>query len=94
MFQIISAFHDVGLTSDDPVVDGVSTLKDLIFSRFPKVAPRSVDSQTRALITSLTEGMDHSDKQIAEGTLLRVDTGYLGGDMNKIQEAFKRIVKT
>lgn len=32
--NVISAFHDIGLTSDDPVPDGVKTLRDLAESKF------------------------------------------------------------
>lgn len=32
--HIISAFHDIGLTSDDLVPDGVKTLRDLAEARF------------------------------------------------------------
>lgn len=39
---IISAFHDIGITSDDPVEDGVSTIRDLCHWRFSKVSPQSL----------------------------------------------------
>jgi saccharopine dehydrogenase-like NADP-dependent oxidoreductase len=46
---IISAFHDIGLTSDDPAGDHVKTLRDLLESRLSgphqhnnSVGPRSL----------------------------------------------------
>jgi saccharopine dehydrogenase-like NADP-dependent oxidoreductase len=39
----ISAFHDIGITSDDPVDQGVSTLRDLVFSRFTKKSAMGFD---------------------------------------------------
>ena len=38
--------------------------------------------------------MDNDDKIITEGVLSRVDLGHYGGDMAKVKEAFKSIVKT
>jgi saccharopine dehydrogenase-like NADP-dependent oxidoreductase len=32
--NVISAFHDIGLTSDDHIPDGVATLRDLAEVRF------------------------------------------------------------
>jgi saccharopine dehydrogenase-like NADP-dependent oxidoreductase len=32
--NVISAFHDIGFTSDDPVASEVKTLRDLALSRF------------------------------------------------------------
>ena len=32
--HVISAFHDIGLTSDDPIPDGITTLRDLAESKF------------------------------------------------------------
>ncbi len=32
--HVISAFHDIGLTSDDLIPDGVITLRDLAESKF------------------------------------------------------------
>lgn len=32
--NVISAFHDIGLTSDDPVPENAKTLRDLAESRF------------------------------------------------------------
>jgi len=48
--SIISACHDIGLTSDDPVADGVTNLKELAFSRFRIVNARAVDEHLRSVI--------------------------------------------
>jgi saccharopine dehydrogenase-like NADP-dependent oxidoreductase len=92
--SIISAFHDVGLTSDDLVGDGVSVIKDLCFWRFTKVAPKRLDRQAEQFVATLTDGMEQNDRLLVEGFLGRVDTTYLGGDMNRVKDAFKSIVKT
>lgn len=41
---IISAFHDVGLTSDDACDASVVTLRDLTLWRFTKVKPFEFDA--------------------------------------------------
>lgn len=52
--SIISCFHDVGLTSDDVVEDGVRTLRDLCLSRFNKVAAKTLGGPHRQLVEQLT----------------------------------------
>jgi len=41
--SIISAFHDLGLTSDEPVPSEVKTMRNLLQSRFAKVPVKQAD---------------------------------------------------
>lgn len=76
---IISAFHDVGLTSDDPVPEQVNTLRQLCQWRFSLSKENNVSSDVRQLIDNLAKGCSSDDAQIVKGVLSRVDTAYLGG---------------
>jgi len=92
--SVISAFHDVGLTSDDLVADGVQTLRDLCRQRFERVAAWTLTAGKRELCARLTDGLPEADRRLVEGLLSRVDTGYLRGDPVRIESAFRSIVKT
>lgn len=91
---MISAFHDVGLTSDDLINSGVSTLRDLTFWRFTKVKELPLDDHKKSLIAKLTTGMNQTDKLLTEGFLSRVDTKHFNGNKKNIEEAFSQIVKS
>ena len=54
---IISAFHDIGITSDDPVDQGVSTLRDLAFPRFTVRPNQGFDDVQKAIVQNLTAGL-------------------------------------
>lgn len=75
--QIISAFHDIGITSDDPVNSGVSTLRDLVQWRFTKSEARKLDPAQQKVANKLCIGTNQSDKLLIEGVLGRVDTSYI-----------------
>lgn len=92
--SIISCFHDVGLTSDDPVGDGVSTLKDLCFWRFSKVASKPPTGARKQVCDSLTQGMEMNDRLLVEGILSRADMRQFGGNLTNEEKACRQIVKT
>ena len=94
MLQIISCFHDVGLTSDDPVGDGVSTLKDLCFWRFSIVNTTPLAGFKKQLCDILTNGMQPNDKLLVEGMLSRSDMRHFKGDQSLEEKAIRSIVKT
>ena len=77
--SIISAFHDIGLTSDDPVPENVNTLRELLESRVAKNEP----VQTNV-------NMDDEDKQLFEKALGGVDFSHLKDS----QAAIKSLMKT
>lgn len=78
--SIISSFHDIGLTSDDPVEDGVQTLRDLCLSRFKKVTAKSLAGYERQVSERLSDGMSARDRMLVDGVLSRTDTTHYGGD--------------
>lgn len=92
--SIISCFHDVGLTSDDPVGDGVSTLKDLCFWRFSIVNTTPLAGFKKQLCDILTNGMQPNDKLLVEGMLSRSDMRHFKGDQSLEEKAIRSIVKT
>jgi len=92
---IISAFHDIGLTSDDPCEPHVRTLRDLLQSRLQgahhhnaSVGPRSVQ-----VIDQVTNAMDKEDQSLLRTALSRVDFSFLQ-DSRQLENAIKNIVKT
>lgn len=74
---VISAFHDIGLTSDDPIDPKVSTLRELAMWRFTKVKPLAVDAATKELLKKLSVGMPAKDADLLHNIISRVDTSYL-----------------
>lgn len=74
---VISAFHDIGLTSDDPIDPKVSTLRELAMWRFTKVKPLKVDAATLELLKKLSVGMPAKDAELLHNMITRVDTSYL-----------------
>lgn len=91
---VISAFHDVGLTTDDPINSGVSTLRDLTFWRFTKIRETKFDEWTKGVVAKLTTGMNQNDKLLTEGFLMRVDSKYLNGNKKSIEDNFVQILKS
>lgn len=92
--QIISAFHDLGLTTDDPVPAEVKNLRQLAISRFAKVPKRQQDPSYAEMVKRLTEGVPKDSSMLIEELLSRVDFGYMKGDKAKIEESCRRIIKS
>jgi saccharopine dehydrogenase-like NADP-dependent oxidoreductase len=58
---IISTFHDMGLTSDDPVpVDAVKTLRDLAMTRLSR-ASKQLHPSAGAAIKESFDGLSKED---------------------------------
>lgn len=90
----MSAFHDIGLTSDDKVPHSdVLTMRQLAIARFAKV-PRKPDNGHAHVIKALCEGREKDDQLLIEEFLNRVDISYMNGDKPVVEEAFSRIVKS
>lgn len=83
----------MGLTSDDPVGDGVGTLKDLCFWRFSVVNSSPLSGFKKQLCDSLTNGMQPNDRLLVEGMLSRVDIRHFGGNQTLEEKAIRSIVK-
>merc|ERR1712051_237328 len=92
--SIISCFHDVGLTSDDPVGDGVKNLKELCHWRFSIVPGKPLTGAKKALCAKLTNGMETNDRLLVEGMLSRTDYRHYGGNQVLEEKAIRSIVKT
>ena len=84
----------MGLTSDDTVGDGISTLKDLCFWRFSVVNGTPLSGFKRQLCDTLTNGMAQNDKLLVEGMLSRADMRYLKGNQGLEEKAIRSIVKS
>jgi len=92
---IISAFHDIGLTSDDPCDPSVKTLRDLLVSRIQgahqhnsTIGPRSMQ-----IIDQVTNAMSKQDQSLMRAALGRVDFSFLK-DSRQLENAIKNILKT
>ena len=92
--QVISAFHDLGLTSDDPVDASVKTLRDLTVWRMSKRPEHSLNDQQRNLLAKMTTGMPQKDIDLTYGVIKRVDFSYLNGNAKLIEDAMVQIVKS
>mmetsp|Transcript_5186 Transcript_5186/g.6906 ORF Transcript_5186/g.6906 Transcript_5186/m.6906 type:complete len:306 (-) Transcript_5186:1855-2772(-) len=92
--SIISCFHDVGLTSDDPVGNDVRTMRDLCLFRFSKKSAQPLQGARKQMSDKLTEGMSPSDKALVEGILCRTDMRNYHGVAAKEEAAYRSIVKT
>lgn len=71
----------------------MSTLRELTNWRFTKVKAMQMDSETKALVAKLAQGMKPADVQLLEGLISRVDTSYLKG-RKLINEALVQVAKT
>jgi saccharopine dehydrogenase (NADP+, L-glutamate forming) len=91
---IISAFHDVGLTSDDPIPDGIHNLKELCAWRFSLIEPKVHQGFEKGVIAGQGNDLSKDDKDLTRNLLNRVDFSYLKGDEHEIAKCIKRIVKS
>lgn len=91
--SIISCFHDVGLTSDDPVADGVRTLRDLCLWRFSQVPGKPLTGARKKIQDKLTKGMPAEDCRLVEGMFARTDVRHFASE-DKVADAYKQILKT
>jgi len=71
--SIVSAFHDIGITSDDLCDPGVKTLRDLVEWRLTKVAEQKVTAGQKNIIAKLTTGMNARDQTLTVGVMARTD---------------------
>lgn len=92
--DIVSAFHDIGITSDDPCDPNVKTLRDLVAWRLTKVPELKLNDGQKALIAKLTKGMSSKDKSLTEGVFARTDIARFGNNMARTEETYARLIKT
>lgn len=93
--DIISSFHDIGLTSDDPADAGVKTLRDLLESRLGGVHKHNASLGPRAqgMVETVTRGMPAADANLVKRALSRVDFSYINDD-RLLATAIRNIVKS
>jgi len=90
--DIISSFHDIGLTSDDPADKSIKTLRDLLESRLGGVH-KPLGPRTAALVAAVTRGMPAADADLVKRALARADFAYITDD-RLLGTAIKNIVKS
>ena len=73
---IISAFHDMGLTSDDPVPSAVRTLRDLALSRLAR-ASMNLHPRAKAAIKDSFESMEKHDQDLTLRMMSDIDVSYV-----------------
>jgi len=93
--DIISAFHDIGLTSDDAADEGVKTLRDLLESRIGGVhkVNGSLGPRSQAIVDTCTQGMASADHTLIKRALARVDFSYINDD-KLLEKAIRNIIKS
>lgn len=83
---IISAFHDVGITSDDAVPAGVNTLRELCNWRFTKVAELEQTAAVKSLIAAAAAAVNApADAALVKSVLSRVDVKYFNNNLDKVK---------
>lgn len=90
---IVSAFHDIGVTSDDLCDASVKTLRDLVEWRLTKVAVQNVTDAQKSIIAKLTTGMNARDKAYTEGVMARTDVIRFGDDAKQVHECYSKLLK-
>jgi len=58
---IISAFHDVGLTSDDQIPAGVTNLRELTMWRLSQVKEPTLQADEKEIMYGVCRGMTGAD---------------------------------
>ena len=89
---IISAFHDLGLTSDLPVPSGVKTLRDLAESRLKDACPSKAHPLAAEALNQVMMGVEKDDEVFIKKFLSKVDLSYM--KQNEILFAFKSIIRS
>jgi saccharopine dehydrogenase (NADP+, L-glutamate forming) len=90
--SIISAFHDIGLTSDDKAPTSVKILRDLLEFRLQNTSFNSHPNMK--FIEKVTNGMNSQDIALMKKVFAKVDFKHLKGNEYKTHQAITSIVKT
>lgn len=92
--SIISAFHDIGLTSDDPAEDSVTTLRGLLESRL-KLQKANSNHPNKAKIEEAINQLlsADADKDLMARTFATIDLTFIQ-DPIQVENAIKGIIKT
>mmetsp|Transcript_7952 Transcript_7952/g.13352 ORF Transcript_7952/g.13352 Transcript_7952/m.13352 type:complete len:106 (-) Transcript_7952:597-914(-) len=65
---VIAAFHDLGLTSDDPIDEGCTNLRDFLNSKIKKISPlkdqAALLANEKVFLEEITNGMSSEDASI------------------------------
>jgi saccharopine dehydrogenase (NADP+, L-glutamate forming) len=89
---IISAFHDLGLTSDDPVPPSVVSLRDLALSRTQR-ASKSLHPLAQAAIKESFENLSPADQDLTLRLMSDLDLSYVPQDPIFLTNLFKQYYK-
>ena len=90
--SIISAFHDIGLTSDDKAPQNVRTLGDLLEFRLQSTSFNSHPNVK--FIEKATNGLSNQDVALMKKAFAKIDFSHLKGSEYKTHQAITSIVKT
>jgi saccharopine dehydrogenase-like NADP-dependent oxidoreductase len=89
---IISIFHDMGLTSDDPVPASVVTLRDLALSKLSK-ASKSLHPKAHQAIKDSLESLSQEDLDLTLRLMSDIDVSYVPQDDASLINLFKQYYK-
>jgi hypothetical protein len=91
--HIISAFHDVGLTSDDPVPSGVTTLRDLAESKLGDADLKKVHPCFDEALKQVMMGVPEDAAVFTKKILSKADISFLTSE-KAVLDNYKGIIKT
>jgi saccharopine dehydrogenase-like NADP-dependent oxidoreductase len=77
---IISAFHDVGLTAEKPVPEGITTLKQLVESALKDAVEKDVPAQTQAAMDKVMIGAQDDQIAFFKRFISQVDLAHVPED--------------
>ena len=89
---IISVFHDLGLTSDDPVPSGIKTLRDLAMSRLGK-SSKNLHPMAKEAIKDAFDSLSKDDQDFTLRLMSDIDVSYLPKDNQSLLSLFKQYYK-
>jgi len=87
---IISAFHDVGLTSDEPAPTGVKTLRNLVDSLTANADINKCHPCIDEVLNQTVLGIEIGDSYFIKRFLASVDVSYI--EEKQIKYAYKSII--
>lgn len=89
---IISAFHDLGLTSDLLIPEGVKTLRDFVNSLTYDADTSKCHAFADEAIDSILLGINSEDRDFLKRFLAKVDVSYI--DEKQIKLAYRSIINS
>jgi saccharopine dehydrogenase-like NADP-dependent oxidoreductase len=89
---IISIFHDLGLTSDEPVPGSIKILRDLAMSRLGN-SSKNLHPMAKEAIKDSFDSLSKEDQDFTLRLMSDIDISYLPKDNHTLHNIFKQYYK-